>query len=177
VWLILIEEEGVLVIKYGEEIVAAVFFRERFSWYVSEKEIWFLDYEKFRQAFIEDGLEVCSVEEVAKGRFGVGVVDENSAGRFLASMTGYKFETGELRDLFRGEFSARCKDDIIHLMPAILVDFDSRMFFSNYYEAASFEEYAPDGWSSEYSFFLERIPLADRYWILDGVDVFSVLED
>ena len=33
-----------------------------------------------------------------------------------------------------------------------------------YREDASYEDYIPDGWVSEYEDFLSLIPIRDRYW-------------
>jgi hypothetical protein len=39
-------------------------------------------------------------------------------------------------------------------------------------EPASFENFIPDGWKGFYENFLDKVPMQERYWVIDGIDYF-----
>ena len=48
--------------------------------------------------------------------------------------------------------------------PSLYVDFDKKHMISMYSEYASYEDYVPDGWESEFGDFLNLILINDMYW-------------
>lgn len=170
-----------LAISYGEEIVVGVCLRQEFAWYVSEKELWFLDYRRWFQAFINSG---CEDEHLRKmdfsGRFNIPVVDENSSDVFILNMAAHRVSSRDLQGLLRAGPLASFRDEVIHLMPSLFVDFDHSFLGSAFYEGGSFEDFVPKGWHSKYlkcSELLSLIPDQYRYWIIDGVDLYSQLRE
>ena len=158
-------------IDYPLEIIVGVVFRSRWGWYVSEKEDWFLDLRKFARAFGEDGDD----PEVGAERFGIAVLDGESAARFLPFIEDRRGEKAELSDALLGRMPAASWDDVIEVSPSLLVDFDRRTLKSMFGEPASFEDFVPDGWAGERAPFLEEVPEEQRYWVIDGRDYFEPL--
>lgn len=64
-------------------------------------------------------------------------------------------------------------DDILDFSPCFLVNFDCKTFVSFYPEMINFELYAPDGWTGAYRDFLSEVPLNERYWLVDGHNLFE----
>lgn len=156
-----------LTIEYGVDIIVAVIYRGQWRWYVSEKDYWFLDQEKLRRAFTEAGHPP---PEGDADRFNIPIANEATAEQFLLAMDQFRVDRRELADSVRARIPPTSWDDIAHLCPSLLVDFDQKRLVSLFSEPASFEEYVPEDWRGEYRDFLMDIPESERYWITDGQD-------
>jgi hypothetical protein len=158
--------------KYAENIVVGVVYDGAFEWYVSEKTYWILDLNILEAAYAKKGFHTAGVHDpLATWRFGIKVVDEYSAAAFLDNMQDYAADCAELQDCMLTAVQFGDKEDIIDCRPSLLIDFDARSLESLYPEYESFETYVPDGWSGSYTDFLDKIPEACRYWVVDGHDV------
>ena len=76
-------------IEYGETIIVAVVFHNKWSWYVTEKEYWFLDLTKLEKAFLIKGYGLPNLGDYSD-RFDIGILDENSADKFLNEISEFK---------------------------------------------------------------------------------------
>jgi hypothetical protein len=155
------------IIDYPREIIVGTLRRGQWRWFVSEKDYWFLNLTKLSEDFRARGL---AVEEGAHDRFGLAVVDENSADKLLPAMEKCRVETDDLRVLFKDRMPVESWDDIIDLVPALVVDFDERRLVSMYGELASFERYVPERWQGSFANVLPLVPPPERYWVIDGRD-------
>ena len=55
--------------------------------------------------------------------------------------------------------------DLPHdILPSLYIDFDEKELYSMYSEPASYEDYVPIGWKSEFKNFLNLIPNNEQYW-------------
>ena len=151
--------------EYARIIVCGVMHRGEFRWFVSEREYWFLDQIKWAVAF--DGGDL-DVDE----RFGIPVVNENSADLFLENMALFEVTTTELRATLKQRLPASGWEEFGDFCPSLYTDFDQRVQYSLFPEPASFEVYVPAGWTGVFGDFLGRIPEVERFWVVDGVDVF-----
>lgn len=160
-------------IEYGENIIVAVVFRNKWSWYVTEKDYWFLDLTKLEKAFLIKGYQLPNLGDYSD-RFDIGVLDENSADKFLNEISESKVSLVELRELVLKLAcgSKESENFPTELTPSLLVDFDNKLLMSYFPEPASFENYIPDGWDGVYENFLNKVPMQERYWIIDGKDYF-----
>lgn len=52
------------------------------------------------------------------------------------------------------------------LLPDLFVDFDSEIFYSNYWGFTRYESYMPDGWQAYRQSFEKLIPENERYWLV-----------
>ena len=160
-------------IEYGETIIVAVVLHNKWSWYVTEKEYWFLDLTKLEKAFLIKGYGLHNLGDYSD-RFDIGILDENSADKFLNEISEFKVSTVELRELVLKLACSIKKSENFptELTPSLLVDFDNKLLISYFPEPASFEDFVPDCWKGVYENFLDKVPMQERYWVLDGIDYF-----
>lgn len=153
--------------KYAANLVVAIKNSGRIEWYVLDKEMCYLDYEKWEQAIIDAGYAVYSDPSE---RFGVRIVNEASKETFLEGIKPFRIDTDALRKMFQAETD---KDEKLSYNASVMIDFDDRKFFSQYVEPEPFELYVPDGWEGIYQDFDSLIPQNQRYWLdSDGKNIF-----
>ncbi|GAA0134932.1 hypothetical protein YSY43_17720 [Paenibacillus sp. YSY-4.3] len=143
--------------EYAQILIVGVVFQNSWTWYITEREYWFLNIE---------------MEE----RFGIEVLDESTAETFLHKIEEYKVSTLELTDMIvelKNVF--QYYDEVLEFLPTIYVDFDKREFYSSFPEPMSFEDYVPEGWIGEYKSFYELVPVEERYWLVDNENLFEKL--
>lgn len=143
--------------EYAHNIIVGVVFRNQWSWYITEREYWFLNVE------MED-------------RFGIEVLDETTAAEFFRLIADFRVPSTELSQMLvdlRDSFQHQ--DEVLEFVPALYVHFDDRLLYSLFPEPMSFERYVPEGWAGEYRDFLELVPEAERYWMIQGKNFFSTM--
>lgn len=158
--------------EYAQNIVVGVLFQTVFSWYISEKEYWYLDYTKYNRALLAAGHTGLTSEDYEE-RCHIAILDENTAKNFLACIRDKHVPTNMLSQMMLVRRTRNEHDDLLDFSPCLLVNFDQRQLSSQYPEMIRFEKYVPDGWISSYRNFLLEIPVAERYWIVDGKNLFS----
>ncbi|WP_025682328.1 hypothetical protein [Paenibacillus maysiensis] len=160
-------------IEYGENIIVAVILNNEWTWYVTEKEYWYLDLIKLENAYLDKGYKLPDQGDYSD-RFDIAVLDEKSAYKFLYEISELKVSKVELSELvLKLEYTnSEDKNFLTGLTPSLLVDFDNKLLMSYFPEPASFENYTPDGWSGVYENFIVKVPMQERYWVIDGKDYF-----
>lgn len=124
--------------EYAQTLIVGVLFQKTWSWYITEREYWFLNTE------MED-------------RFGITVLDVTTAETFLDKIIDLKVSTSDLRKLLvELEDAFMSTDEVLEFIPTIYVNFDDRVFYSFFPEPMSFENYVPVGWIGEYKDFLMK---------------------
>ncbi|WP_337035306.1 hypothetical protein [Paenibacillus illinoisensis] len=140
--------------EYAQNTITGVRFRGTFCWYVTEREYWFLNVE---------------MEE----RFGIEILNEETAAAFLLAIQDERVAAAELQDcLYQFRKQHPDGDEWLKFVPSFLVDFDQRQFCSMFPEPASFEHYMPQGWIGSYVDFLDLVPDEQRYWEMDDSSLF-----
>ena len=143
---------------YAENIIVAVIFNKKFNRYVTDKELWFLDYNKLDNEYKTLGINV-EDEYEADERKGIKVLNTENIGMFLQRINKYIATKEELNC-----FLCKCiknrmeRDEILNYSPVLLVNFDDKILYSMFPEQASYEEYVPEGWVGKYEDFTEVIP-------------------
>ncbi|MBN1430248.1 MAG: hypothetical protein JXB07_17900 [Anaerolineae bacterium] len=167
--------------KYAENIIVAVAHRREWSWYVSAKELWVMDWRRWAEDWGQN-----PDETDYSSRFGIEVLDVSTAKTFFQRMGQYRETTGFLRNLvgkvydyrglktFKFEEQAELLADLWHLIPSLLLDFDNKQLISNYPETdLVLEHYMPTSWTVKGTSLFEVVPSAHRYWIIDGRDAMT----
>ena len=144
-------------IDLNEQFIVYAVFNGDGKWYVSYKDIWFLDYWKRVDAYREKGYEI-NLEYIDERRKGLLYIDSDNAAAFLKRLEPDEYSTRSLSRIF---FEHKGSSDYL---PSLYVDFDTKRLYSMYMEPASYEDYAPEDWDAKEKRFLELIPEADRYW-------------
>lgn len=174
--------------EYAENIVVYIIYNNIGNWYVTDKDYWFMDrikiVKKNNKSVITIDLEVSKHSE--KGD--VEMLDSDTACKFLECINELKTEPAELLKLMNdrleemkffeemvkaGEDGSEYFDDILDYCPVLYVDFDNKIFLSQYPEMISFENYVPEGWTADYKSFIEYIPEDVKYWLDNGLDLFK----
>lgn len=145
-------------IDLNEQFIVYVIFNGCGKWYISDKEIWYLDYKKRIEAYRKIGYEI-KEEYIDKRRRDLLYLDGDNVLFFLNRIESDECSTLELQEVFQQNQE---EDDY---KPSLYVDFDKKIFYSMYVEDISYEDYAPIGWDVKYENFLEVIPVEKRYWV------------
>ncbi|BFT72348.1 hypothetical protein [Paenibacillus sp. P36] len=154
--------------KYAENIIVLVKYKSSFKWFVTDKELWFLDLRKLIASYLERGLTIHNPEDFSD-RFDIAIVNEDNAGIFLNNIRELEVTKDELQNLLEeGTFN-----HISDLLPSLYVDFDAKKLTSYFPEPASYEFFIPNGWKGKYNNFLGDIPEHYRYLIIKGANLFS----
>ncbi|MGN0690811.1 MAG: hypothetical protein ACI4K7_00490 [Oscillospiraceae bacterium] len=103
--------------------------------------------------------DVGSFEYFCGKRWGIEVLDEKTADAFLNKISKYSVSADELHSLL-SENGGSEQD----MEPSFYVDLDNRKFYSFFPEAASYEDFVPNGWEGKYCCFKSLIPKSEAYW-------------
>lgn len=164
-----------------ELVLVVVKHCNRFRWFKSDREFWVLDFNKWTKDFVDAGYKVPDSDPAA--RFGIPVVNENTADRFLSELTPFEVSPNDLGNELIARFpEAKSWWDVKDLFPIFFVDFDGKHGCGFYPEGTRMERYVPEGWTSEFEDFMtkypeKRFPRQEKFWIRDGVDMLQELND
>lgn len=150
-------------------ILAVARHRGQYHWFRSEPSYWILDAHRWRAAFREAGYD----DDLDNGshRFGLAVVDEQTASKFIAEMAVYSVPVDVLSDEFLvvNELAEEWFD-LAEYLPAVFVDFDSKKLWSVHGEPPSLEDHVPRGWHGVVASFFDELPSKEAYWTVDGLN-------
>ncbi len=146
---------------YAEIVIVGVLKDGIFTWYITDKDIWFLDYQKMEKAYQDKGYKV---EMDVSNRFGIKTLSDENESEFLKNTLPFSISTSELRNTM---FSKASKENCLEFVPAFYVDFDKKEFISFYPEPESFEDFVPEGWQGKYYNFMDTIAKCNQYWVDD----------
>lgn len=169
--------------KALENIIVCVLIENRFKWYVSPKDIWFLDREKleeaYRKKYKEMGLgNMGPFIEEDDERKGIEILDEDSYTEFAPKIAKYAVSTKELRESLKLNLLTEKKENTFYsFMPSLFVNFDKRELYSLYSEPASYEDFVPENWTGGYEDFLPFIDKAEKYWYDENESVLLNFEN
>lgn len=158
--------------EYAQNIVVGVLFRGMFAWYITEREYWCLDYTKYHRVLLAAS-KAGILPDASADRFGIPILDEHTAASFLSFIADKQVPASVLSQMMVVRRESDEHDDLLDFAPCLCVDFDHRQFFSQYPEMIRFERYVPNGWTGSYRNFLSEVPEEERYWIVDGQDLFK----
>ncbi|AUO14388.1 hypothetical protein [Priestia megaterium] len=159
---------------YAENVIVGVVHKKQFQWYVTDRELWYLNYVEFAQAFENEGDSAVD-EYIEPERKGIEVLSSENAELFLKRIELYKADSSTLLKLFEDKIESVDEQDVLDFSPSFLVDFDQKTFYSLFPEPASFEEYIPRDWKGTYEDFTALVPEIEKYWVnKDGESLFEV---
>lgn len=154
--------------EYSANIVVAAVHNGKLRWFVTYKEVWFLDAVRFAAAF--------SVEPSQQELQIANALEQGNPDPFLRSISDYEVRIDELREWF--SLNALESSDRDDWLPSLFTDFDNRRMLNVFAEPSGmFHEYLPNGWHGDYSdrfhALEECIPKSDRYWDDDSSEAES----
>ncbi|CEK35525.1 hypothetical protein UMC2_38431 [[Clostridium] sordellii] len=148
-------------IDLTEEIIVFVIYNGTKNWYVSDKEIWFLDEQKRINLYRNLGYEIKD-EWIDERRENLLILNKENADIFLLRINKEIVSSSELKEswlAFENDDEER-----INYMPSLYIDFDKKELLSMYSEPASYEDYVPFDWKSDFKDFIDLIPKEYCYW-------------
>jgi len=155
--------------KAYENIIVGLKWENSFGWYVSCKEMWFLDETILIKAYLEwahdKGLPPESAISEDDERYGIPILNEDNIDLFLGRIAKYSAALDELREHLKQEVKNNNLEDVFYdWLPALYIDFDEKVLYSQYTEPASYEDYMPQGWRGYHQDFLDMIEPHNRFW-------------
>lgn len=143
-------------IDFNDDIIVYVIYQGKANWYVSYKELWYLNYNKRIDAYQKRGYTI-NINSVDYIRRDLLEMNDGQIPIFLERIKEDIWSCSKLAEACKSYFDE-------DLSPSLYVDFDKKYMISMYSEFASYEDYMPDGWKSEFGDFLNLIPINDVYW-------------
>lgn len=151
------------------DIIVLTKYKGVYHWFISEKELWFLDYKKYTHEFDP-------TDNNFEERFNIELLDEYTFEEFLPNVVELEFKTDQLKKKFEQLLPLTDWDSSFHLFPTLFIDFDDKKLFSVYQESISFEDYIPNSsWVGVYDDFYNLIPSEEKYWIINDIDHYILL--
>ena len=151
-------------VEPDSEVVAIVYRHNAWTYYVTEDDVWVMDWVAWKRAFALRGFAV--LQEDSADRFAVQILNEDTADQFFAAIADCAVSPGDLRDTLRRQTSHKW-DDVQHLFPTVFADFDNKRLYSAARSGIGYEHYVAPDWVGSFEDFYERIPSDYQYWI-DG---------
>jgi len=153
----------------------------RIRWFRSERDLWVLDVNKWRNEFVDLGYNVPDFND--KFRFGLRVINQENAKYFLDCMSEYEINKDSLSITLAQKFtSANSWWDVKELFPIMFVNFDERKVGAFYPDGIRMERYIPDGWKGEFIDFANEysedvFPVSEKFWVKKGCDLLALLNE
>jgi hypothetical protein len=163
------------------QIVVVVRYQGRFRWFRSDRDLWVLDADKWRNEFVRHGYDVPEFND--SFRFGIRVVNQETAERFLDCMSGYEVHKDDLSvELAKRYATARSWWDVKDLFPIMFVNFDDCVVGAFYPDGTPMERYIPDAWTGEFIDFANEyeesvFPVEEKFWVKNGSDLLKLLNE
>lgn len=158
-------------IKYAEDVIVGINDDIGFRWYITDRDPWILDIDKYCDAYRKIGHEV-NLDFILSLRNNIAVINENSYKEYLNM---YKEDVVDSTQLKKQIINKDFQDTILELKPSIYIDFTKKILLSMYPENIPFEKYVPEGWLGRREDFTQYIPSQDRYWCIKGVNMIDKL--
>lgn len=143
-------------IDFNDDIIVYAIYQGKANWYVSYKELWYLNYNKRIFEYQKRGYTI-DIDSVDYIRRDLLEMSDGQIPIFLERIKEHIWSSGKLAEACKNNFDE-------DFFPSLYVDFDKKYMISMYSEYASYEDYMPEGWGSEFGDFLNLIPINDIYW-------------
>lgn len=160
------------IINFPTEIICGVRYNGNFFWYVSDRELWFLDYTILESNLVSYGYNIEEISFDSKRRDTKILVKEN-AEKFLNQMVEFEVSSTDLQFYLLESVNELDDSWYYDFQPSLFIDFDNNSLYSQYSESESFENYVPLGWTGMFYNFWDLIPESQRFWMCNGVNIFE----
>lgn len=164
-----------------QQVVVVVRYDGKIRWFRSDRDLWVLDINKWRDEFISNGYDV--PEFTDSYRCGILAVNKENAKRFLDCMSEFELEKDQLSmELAKRYASARSWWDVGDLFPIMFVNIDDCKVGAFYQDGVKMERYISDGWAGEFIDFAneypeEIFPTEEKFWVKGNSDLLKLLNE
>lgn len=160
------------IINFPTEIICGVQYNGKFSWYVSDRELWILDYTILESHLAHYGYNLEEISIDSKRKDTKILVKEN-AEKFLKQMAEFEVSSKDLQFYLLESIDELDDSWYYDFQPSLYIDFDNSSLYSQFSESESFENYVPLGWIGMFCNFLALIPESQRFWMYRGTNIFE----
>jgi hypothetical protein len=164
-----------------DEIVITVRYRAQIRWFRSDRDLWVLDVNKWRNEFIKSGYDVPPFQD--SYRFGIHIIDKETVADFLNHMSPFEITKDSLSlELAKRYSSAKSWWDVRDLFPIMFVDFDHAKVAAFYANGTPMERYIPNGWEGEFIDFANEypeniFPTSEKFWVKGDSNLLNMLNE
>jgi hypothetical protein len=159
--------------EYSVDIIVLVKFKDKYTWYLSNKEYWVLDYNKWESIFESLGDADSIYGQDLRDDF--PVLDSDNWPSYEKVIKDHLVTKGQLSEMITENLPIESWDKKGELFPSLFVNFDKKELFSLFPEPLAFEDFVPDNWVGEYDNFYELIPATEKYWVINSVAHFPIV--
>jgi len=99
-------------------------------------------------------------------------VEEDVENAYYEFMKTCEVGSEELKESIVRYLSESEADYTNHLMPSFYIDFDNKIFISDFYDLA-LEDRVIEGWTGYFKKFIDLIPEKLQYWMADGENIIT----
>ena len=133
--------------NYPGEIIILVKNKGKYSWFVSDKELWIMDLVKLENAYrLKRNMPEVEFIQADDERKGFEVLSEINIDQFLEVAKDYKVDYPELKEFCDLHNEVYPDYQPERAEPVFYIDFDEKSFHSYFDEPGSYEYYIPDDW-------------------------------
>ena len=140
---------------YDTNIIVGIKLNNKLEWYILDKYMCFME-----------GSDIEFSGETKEIRFQFRIISEKNITQFLTQIQKYKMNIDNIRLSILEAIEKN--EDLEDYFPVILMDFDKKVFFSQYPEPVDYDYYLPENWKEEYISFKKYIPEEKQYWNYKG---------
>lgn len=164
-----------------KDVVVVIRYQGKIRWFRSDRDLWVLEINKWRDEFISHGYEVPAFKK--SYRFGIHSVNQKTAKQFLDCMSKFELHKDELSlELAKRYTTSRSWWDVKDLFPIMFVNFDDCKVGAFYPDGTPMERYIPDGWIGEFIDFANEytedvFPKEEKFWVKGDSDLLKLLNE
>ena len=136
---------------YDTNIIVGIKLNNKLEWYILDKYMCFME-----------GSDIEFSGETKEMRDQFRIISEKNITQFLTQIQKYKMNIDNIRLSILEAIEKN--EDLEDYFPVILMDFDKKVFFSQYPEPVDYDYYLPENWKEEYISFKKYIPEEKQYW-------------
>lgn len=138
------------------EVLAVIKLAGAYTLYAGAPDFWVMDLRSRRAEFVEHGWEVPVFD--ATERLGFLQLDVDVAAAFVDALAPQRITTETLARLLE-EAVSESWEDIYHLYPVVLLDFDARVVWTTAHEEPRYDRHLPAGWAARREDFYGELPV------------------
>lgn len=161
------------------KIIATVKIGGKIRWFRSDRDLWVLNVNAWRDAALALGYDVPEFNEKFRG--GIHCVNSDNAHQFLNEMRKHEVSAATLQS----ELLSRLQPgstfwNLYDLFPIVFVDFDRQHVAGFYHDDTPMERFIAHGWQGEFTDFAmdfseEIFPENEKFWVYQGQDILARL--
>ncbi|BFH17778.1 hypothetical protein P4K96_19580 [Bacillus cereus] len=134
--------------NFPDTVVVLVKHEEKYTWYVSEKELWIMDLLQLENAFRRkfNQPKVTETEADYEERVGCEILSEKNISQFQEAMKDFEVSYTELIEYFNLYSEVYLDGVNSEVETSFYLDFDNKIFYSFFKEPGSYEYFVPTDW-------------------------------